>query len=192
MDELWDNSWLWALPLIVLTVMLHVVVLGGINARVVRALQRLRTHRRFLLLFVVVMGITTLLATLLHGVEALLWACAYHELHALPDIKTAVVYSLGALDDLWARRPVSGHALAAHGCAGGPEWPLALWPHDRVPLLARTTGLADRYQAGRHATLSAYRPRVRRARVSPCRLQGAARARATDLRVRKESRPSAA
>ena len=71
MEELWDNSWLWALPLIVLTVMLHVVVLGGINARVVLALQRLRSHRRFLLLFVVVMGITTMLATLLHGAEAL-------------------------------------------------------------------------------------------------------------------------
>jgi hypothetical protein len=97
MEELWDNSWLWALPLIVLTVMLHVVVLGGINARVVRALQRLRSHRRFLLLFVVVMGITTLLATLLHGAEALIWACAYHQLHALPDVKTAIVYSLGAL-----------------------------------------------------------------------------------------------
>jgi hypothetical protein len=97
MAELWDNSWLWSLPLIVLTVMLHVVVLGGINARVVVALQRLRSHRRFLLLFVVVMGITTMLATLLHGAEALLWACAYHELRALPDFKTAIVYSLGAL-----------------------------------------------------------------------------------------------
>jgi uncharacterized membrane protein len=97
MEEIWDNSWLWSLPLIVLTVMVHVVVLGGINARVVTALQRLRSHRRFLLLFVVVMGITTMLATLLHGAEGLIWAFAYHELRALPDFKAAIVYSLGAL-----------------------------------------------------------------------------------------------
>ena len=46
---------------------------------------------------VVVMGITTLLATLLHASEAVIWAAAYHELHALPNIHEALLYSLSAL-----------------------------------------------------------------------------------------------
>jgi hypothetical protein len=94
---IWNNSWVWALPLIVFTVMLHVVVLGLINARVVAALRRSRAHRDFMLHFVVVMGITTLLATLLHAFEAGIWAAAYHQLGALPSGKSAMLYSLSAL-----------------------------------------------------------------------------------------------
>ena len=97
MNELWDNSWLWSLPLITTTVMLHVVVLGAINAQVVVALQRIHGHRRYLVLYVTVMGVTTLLATLLHAVEGVIWALAYHELGALPDMKAALIYSLSAL-----------------------------------------------------------------------------------------------
>jgi hypothetical protein len=93
----WNNSWLWALPLTVFTVTLHVIVLGVINARVVAALHRIREHRDFMLHFVVVMGITTLLATLLHALEAGIWATAYHQLGALSDSKSAMLYSLSAL-----------------------------------------------------------------------------------------------
>ena len=101
---------MWALPLIVFTVILHVVVLGAINARVVAALRRFQDHRRFMLLFVIVMAITTLLATLLHAAEAGIWALAYQMLGALPNISTAMLYSLSALTTY-------GHAelyLAAH------------------------------------------------------------------------------
>jgi hypothetical protein len=96
-DEIWSNNWVWALPLIVFTVILHVVVLGLINNRVVAALKRVRDHRRFMFPFVTVMGITTLLATLLHAFEAGIWAAAYHELGALSDTKSAMLYSLSAL-----------------------------------------------------------------------------------------------
>ena len=109
-DQIWSNNWLWALPLIVFTVILHVIVLGLINARVVAALRRFQGHRRFMLLFVIVMGITTLLATLLHAVEGGVWAFAYRMLGALPNISTAMPYSLSALTTY-------GHAelyLAAH------------------------------------------------------------------------------
>lgn len=94
---IWNNNWLWALPLIVFTVMLHVVVLGLINTRVVAALHSIRDHRDFMLHFVVVMGITTLLATLLHALEAGIWATAYHQLGALSDSKAAMLYSLSAI-----------------------------------------------------------------------------------------------
>jgi hypothetical protein len=94
---IWNGNWAWALPLIVFTVMLHVTVLGLINAQVVRALGQLKAHRNFMLLFVVVMGVVTLLATLLHALEAGIWALAYHELGALPNSRDAILYSLSAL-----------------------------------------------------------------------------------------------
>ena len=109
-NDLWNNNWAWALPLIVLTVILHVVALALINARVVSILKSMRRRRRFMLHFVVVMGIVTLLATLLHALEATIWAAAYHELGALPNSRDALLYSLSALTTY-------GHAelyLAAH------------------------------------------------------------------------------
>lgn len=96
-EQVWNNSWVWALPLIVLTLMLHVVVLGAINTRVVAALHRFSDGHHFMLPFVVVMGITTLLATLLHASEAAIWAAAYHQLGALANTKAALLYSLSAL-----------------------------------------------------------------------------------------------
>jgi hypothetical protein len=96
-QQVWDNSWVWALPLIALTLMLHVVVLGAINTRVVVVLSRFRSGRHFMLSFIVVMGITTLLATLLHASEAAIWAEAYHELGAVADYKEALLYSLSAI-----------------------------------------------------------------------------------------------
>jgi hypothetical protein len=96
-NDLWNNNWAWALPLIVLTVILHVVVLGLINARVVAVLKGIERGRRFMARFVVVMGIVTLLATLLHAFEAIIWAGAYHELGALPNSRDALLYSLSAL-----------------------------------------------------------------------------------------------
>jgi hypothetical protein len=51
----------------------------------------------FMAKFSVVKGITALLATLLHGVEAAIWAAAYRLLGTLPDSKSAILYSLGAM-----------------------------------------------------------------------------------------------
>jgi len=47
--------------------------------------------------FVLVVGGATLLATSLHGLEAILWAIAYRHLNALPDNDSAVLYSLSAI-----------------------------------------------------------------------------------------------
>jgi hypothetical protein len=43
------------------------------------------------------MGITTISATLLHGIEAGIWAVAYRVLGAMPDNKSALLYSLSAI-----------------------------------------------------------------------------------------------
>jgi hypothetical protein len=43
------------------------------------------------------MGVTVLLATFLHGLEAALWAVAYLVLGALPDLRSAMLYSLSSM-----------------------------------------------------------------------------------------------
>lgn len=93
----WNSNWLWSLPLIVLNVILHVMGLGFINTAILRAFADSRSHRHFLFLFMLVMGATTLAATLLHALEAGAWAGAYVALGALPDRKSAMLYSLNAM-----------------------------------------------------------------------------------------------
>jgi len=92
----WDNDWAWALPLIVVTLIVHVVGLAVINQRMVRALSRAWGGHRFFPMFVFVMSGTALLAILLLAFEATLWAVAYRSLGALPDGRTAMLYSLNA------------------------------------------------------------------------------------------------
>jgi hypothetical protein len=43
---MWTADWAWSLPLILLTVVIHVFGLGLINERVVRTLSRSIDHRR--------------------------------------------------------------------------------------------------------------------------------------------------
>ena len=93
----WNANWAWSLPLIVLNVVIHVIGLGLINKSVVRVLSGAMERRRFMPTFAVVMGVTTLLATALHGIEAATWAIAYRLLGALPDTKSAMLYSLSAM-----------------------------------------------------------------------------------------------
>ncbi len=89
-----NPSWLWSLPLIVLTVLLHVICLGVINSKVGRVLKSPRQHA---MRFILVMGSTTLLASILHGLEGAIWALAYLWLGALPNFAAAMVYSLSAM-----------------------------------------------------------------------------------------------
>jgi hypothetical protein len=85
------------LPLIVLNVVIHVVGLGLINERVVRVLTNAMDRRHYTGMFAVVMGAAALLATILHGLEGTIWAAAYRLLGALPDNKSAMLYSLNAI-----------------------------------------------------------------------------------------------
>ena len=96
----WDGNWAWALPLIVLTLLIHVVGLALINVRMVKAMSHFRGSREFFPMFVFVMGVTALLAALLLGFEAVIWAVAYHRLGALPDGRSAMLYSLNAMTSL--------------------------------------------------------------------------------------------
>ena len=93
----WKANWAWGLPLIMLTSVVHVLGLGLINERVVRTLGARMDRRHFTALFAVAMSLTILLATLLHGLGAAVWAIAYCLLGALPDPRVAMLYSLSAM-----------------------------------------------------------------------------------------------
>jgi hypothetical protein len=93
----WNGNWAWSLPLIVLNVVLHVIGLGFINVKVMQLLTITKEERYFVYMFALVMGVTVLLATVLHGLEAGVWAVAYRMLGAIPDNKSAILYSLSAI-----------------------------------------------------------------------------------------------
>jgi hypothetical protein len=88
------------LPLILLTVVIHVFGLGLINEGVVRVLGRSIDRRRLVLVFALVMGASVLLMTALHAIEGMAWAVAYLYLVAVPDAKSAMLHSLNANDHL--------------------------------------------------------------------------------------------
>jgi hypothetical protein len=73
----WVADWAWSLPLILLTVVIHVFGLGLINERVVGVLSRSMDRRRLVPLFALVMGAAILLITALHAIEGAAWAAAY-------------------------------------------------------------------------------------------------------------------
>jgi len=93
----WETNWAWGLPLILLTVVIHVFGLALINDRVVRTLLRTTRHRIFMPMFAVIMAAAVLLMTALHGVEAIAWALAFRFLAAVPDNRSAMLYSLNAM-----------------------------------------------------------------------------------------------
>jgi hypothetical protein len=94
---MWITDWAWSLPLILLTVVIHVFGLGVINEKVVRTLSRSTGRRGLVPRFAIVMGVAVLLMTALHGIEGLAWAAAFLFLGAVPDAKAGMLYSLNAM-----------------------------------------------------------------------------------------------
>ena len=92
----WHANWAWSMPLIVVNVVIHVIGLGLINERILQILRTINL-RHDTGAFVVVMGVVALLATILHGIEGMVWAAAYRLLNALPDTHSAILYSLSAI-----------------------------------------------------------------------------------------------
>lgn len=84
--------------MIVVTVIIHVLGLGYIGAKAIAIYHDGGKRRRHpQIAFVVVLGASTLLATLLHAIETAIWAFAFCELGALTDFRLAMLYSLGAM-----------------------------------------------------------------------------------------------
>lgn len=91
----WSSDWLWGLPLLVITVVVHVsmfVVMEKALARNISRGKQARARSRF----IVSIALIALAAAMLHGLEAAAWAGLYVGLGALPDGSAAILYSLSA------------------------------------------------------------------------------------------------
>jgi hypothetical protein len=98
MDVSWGLDWLWGLPLIVLTVVIHASGLGLIGQKVASTLSgSARRLEELSAASIFIMGGTVLSITFLHGLEGLIWAQAYRLVGALQANKSAMLYSLNAM-----------------------------------------------------------------------------------------------
>lgn len=93
----WVIDWVLSLPLILLTVIVHVFGLAFINDAAIRILKDIPIRRRFMYRFAVVMTIAVLLMIVLHGLEAVAWGVAYKMLGLFASFRPAMLYSLGAM-----------------------------------------------------------------------------------------------
>ena len=93
----WGVDWAWGLPLILLVVIVHAYCLGLLNKEVSSTLGDTRRLRHLSYTSISVIGEAALFATILHGIEGLVWAGTYRLLGALPDLKSAMLYSLSAM-----------------------------------------------------------------------------------------------
>ena len=93
----WGLDWAWGLPLILLVVIVHAYSLGLLNKEVSSKLADTRRLRHLSYTSISVIGEAALFATILHGIEGLVWAGTYRLLGALPDFKSAMLYSLSAM-----------------------------------------------------------------------------------------------
>lgn len=94
----WGRSWAVGAPLIVLTVVVHVLGLGLIRHGFLLAYRnRDGLIRRPLSHFALVMSVTVSLVTILHVLQAVLWAAAFLATGALRSSPEAMLYSIGAM-----------------------------------------------------------------------------------------------
>jgi hypothetical protein len=107
-------NWIWGLSLIVLTIAIHataVVMLALLDVRL-----RVRLEEKRLGLGSVILIVTGLVAaaglalTVLHGIEAAIWAAAFLWLGAIDSPLDAILYSL----DSMSTRGASGLTLQGH------------------------------------------------------------------------------
>ena len=93
----WSDNWAWGVPIIVLTVLAHGFGLVHIHEHVVARLAHRLRARRSRTIFAAILAVTVLSLTVLHALEATVWAGAYVILGALPDPRSAMLFSLNAM-----------------------------------------------------------------------------------------------
>jgi hypothetical protein len=98
MEIYWGFDYVWGLPIIVLTVVIHVYGLGLISKAFASALAAVARLRDLpIVASTLPIGGTVLSVTILHAFESSIWASAYRFLGALPDNRSAMLYSLNAM-----------------------------------------------------------------------------------------------
>jgi hypothetical protein len=107
-------SWTWSLPLIVLTTAMHsfgIVLMSLIGVRVHAYLRGQYLHFwRAVVILTMLIAAIGLSLTVLHGLEAALWAVAYLWLGALDTLAQALLFSV----DSMTTRGASGLVLHQH------------------------------------------------------------------------------
>ena len=93
----WGDNWAWGLPLILLTVVIHASGLGLINKKAALTLSRVSRPQDVSVASIFVMGGAALSATILHALEAAIWAGAYLLVGSVQSFKDAMLYSLNAM-----------------------------------------------------------------------------------------------
>jgi hypothetical protein len=93
----WSAAWLWSLPVFVVTVSIHSFCLRMIDRRVSFVLDGSGENRLLRAASWVIMPGLVLCASILHGCEGAIWAAVYLLLGALPDRKSAMLYSMNAM-----------------------------------------------------------------------------------------------
>jgi hypothetical protein len=96
-DAPWRSDWLWGCPLIMATVTLHTLGLAYMSHKAILIGNKMKQRGRPRIAFAFVISAMTLLATLLHGIEASMWGAAYLALGALTKTRSAMLYSLSAM-----------------------------------------------------------------------------------------------
>lgn len=94
---MWTDDWLWGLPLIAVTTLVHATGLGLINRLRRTVLATRLFHARSTFRAVIVAGSVALLATFLHGAEIAIWAMLYIRLGALTNLRDAMLFSIDAM-----------------------------------------------------------------------------------------------
>jgi len=95
-DAPWRKDWLWGIPLIIATVILHCWSLTTVCRRTILSYNR-KKHQHAIAASSLAVGAVTLSATILHAIEAAIWAAAFCTIGTMADAKSAMLYSLGAL-----------------------------------------------------------------------------------------------
>jgi len=91
---IWASNWLWGLPLLVTTVVIHVTAFMVMTKAMI---PEIAPAARKLLAFNVSVAILAMFAVALHSLEAFAWALLYVHVGALPDLAGAMLYSLEAI-----------------------------------------------------------------------------------------------
>jgi hypothetical protein len=93
----WAADWMWGVPILVLTVLIHSFSLFAIRNVIRSILMWIGGRRHFFFQFAAVISSAALTLTALHAIETGLWAIAYLLLGALTDVGSASLYSLEAM-----------------------------------------------------------------------------------------------
>jgi hypothetical protein len=92
----WAADWGFGVPMILASIAFHVSGLVGVEW-LLNTIEERRRRPRSIRYFLVLTLLVANIVLVMHALEAMAWALLYLELDALPDLRTAMLYSLNAL-----------------------------------------------------------------------------------------------